>query len=110
MSSGPELHERQLRILRLLRECTARGLITWQPGEDDPDHYRTTSGPWAGYIQFKWVAFHGESGSDRDFVEVGHAGHHMAGTPGWWLTLEILAAGDVAYWRNHNQQPGVPAM
>ena len=98
------LYERQLVILRLLRGATKQGVVTWSQNEEDQDCYFTVSGPLETFIRYKWVTFNGDEGSDRDFVEIGVAGHHMAGTQGWWLATEILAAGDVDFWRNHNEQ------
>ncbi len=98
-----DIYELELTILRRLRDATEKGIIQWKRSEADEDHYFTASGPLQSHIQFKFVAFNGDHGSDRDFVEVGGAGHHMAGTPGWWLATEILAAGNVAYWPEHNR-------
>jgi hypothetical protein len=89
-----------LRVLRLLRDATERGIITWARSETDKDWYHTRSGPLNSHIHFKWPSYNGEVGSDRDFVEVGGAGRFMVGTPGWALALEILAAG-FAPWRRH---------
>jgi hypothetical protein len=77
----------QLRILRLTRDATAAGLITWVVMEVDNNWYYTDSGPIDSYIHFKWPSYNGEVGSDRDSVDVGHAGRFMIGTPGWDLAL-----------------------
>ncbi|CAN5896967.1 hypothetical protein BH23PLA1_BH23PLA1_04150 [soil metagenome] len=86
------LFDLQLQILRLMRDATAVGIITWETSASDSDLYSTTSGPIQSWIEFKWPSYHGAVGSDRDFVEVGGAGRFMIGTPGWLLSLEILAA------------------
>jgi hypothetical protein len=99
-----DISDLEFTILRALRDATSTGLIRWERSKLDEDHYFTTCGPLSSFIQFKWVSFNGDHGSDRDFVEVGGAGHRMAGTRGWWLVTEILAAGNVAYWRDHNQR------
>ena len=97
MSSIDEL---QLQILRLIRDATAAGLITWERSETDSEWYYTESGPIQSHIHFKWPAYNGDVGSDRDFVDVGGAGRFMIGTPGWMLALEILAAA-FEDWENH---------
>lgn len=104
IAPSDSIYERQLTILRLLRDATALGIVRWQQCETDEDRYFTDSGPIECDILFKWVAFHGDVGSDRDFVEIGLAGHHLAGTPGWWLVAEILAAGKVVGWDRHNRE------
>lgn len=97
------LHELQLRILGLMRDATAAGVIVWEVSEVDPDQFHTTAGPIQSWIQFKWPAYNGDVGSDRDFIEVGGAGRFMIGTPGWNLALEILAAG-FEEWRFHEEK------
>ena len=97
MSSIDEL---QLQILCLMRDATAAGLITWAQSETDSEWFYTESGPIQSYIHFKWPAYNGAVGSDRDFVDVGGAGRFMIGTPGWTLALEILAAG-LEDWESH---------
>jgi hypothetical protein len=97
------VHDQQLKILTLLLEATSRGLLKWEQSTEDNDHYFTTAGPVETYMQFKWVAFNGDHGSDRDFVEIGAAGHHFAGSPGWWLATEILVAANIDHWQSHNK-------
>lgn len=98
------LDELQLEILRLMRDATAAGALAWEMSESDRDWFYTTgSGPLESYIHFKWPAYNGAVGSDRDFVEVGAAGRFMIGTPGWSMALEILAAG-LEDWKDHVEQ------
>jgi len=94
------LDDLQLQILRLMRDATASGVITWAQSDANADWFYTQSGPIESYIHFKWPAYNDEVGSDRDFVDVGGAGRFMIGTPGWTLALEILAAG-LDEWENH---------
>jgi hypothetical protein len=92
--------EWQLRVLRLMREATAAGVIRWVRSPTDPDWFSTTPGPIQSFIRFKWPSYNGDTSSDRDFVEVDGAGRFMIGTPGWVLALEILGAG-LDDWREH---------
>jgi hypothetical protein len=100
LASSDEL---QLQVLRLMRDATAAGIITWEVSESNRDWFYTATGPIQTYIQFKWPSYNGDVGSDRDFVEVDAAGRFMIGTPGWSLALEILAAG-FEDWRAHVAQ------
>jgi hypothetical protein len=94
------LDELQLQILRLMRDATAAGVITWGQSDTDKEWFYTESGPIQSYIHFKWPSYNGDVGSDRDFVEVNGAGRFMIGTQGWTLALEILAAGSED-WARH---------
>ncbi|WP_406699108.1 hypothetical protein V5E97_09530 [Singulisphaera sp. Ch08] len=95
------LYEVQLRRLRLIRDATAAGLICWQRSEDDQDYFNSVSDLIATYIQFRFPSYNDDVGSDRDYVRIGED-RFMIGTPGWWLVVEILAAG-LPDWRNHLQ-------
>ena len=95
------LYEKQLQILRLIRDATNVGLFQWQQSETDKDWYFSKTGPIENaYIHFKWPAYNGEVGSDRDFVEVSGS-RFMIGTEGFELALEILAAA-FPDWKGHN--------
>jgi hypothetical protein len=85
--------------LRLLRDATAAGLLKWEQG-DDSDWFHADSAAYSDYIQFRYPSYNDGFGSDRDYVQVGRVGRFMIGTPGWWLVLEILAAG-IPEWADH---------
>jgi hypothetical protein len=89
----PSLDEWQLRVLRLMRDATAAGVLRWVCSPTDPDWFDTAPGPIQSFIRFKWPSYNGDVSSARDFVEVDGAGRFMIGTPGWSLALEILGAG-----------------
>ena len=91
MEAEPSIDECQCRVLQLMRDATAAGVVKWS--EADQDRFDTVSGPIQSYIQFKWPSFNGDASSDRDFVEVEGVGRFMIGTPGYSLALEILGAG-----------------
>ena len=98
MEAEPSIDECQCRVLQLMRDATAAGVVKWS--EADQDRFDTVSGPIQSYIQFKWPSFNGDASSDRDFVEVEGVGRFMIGTPGYSLALEILGAG-LDNWARH---------
>ncbi len=94
-----QLHEVQLTLLRLIRDATAAGLIRWVRSEEDQNWFHSESDLISTYIQFRFPSYNDDIGSDRDYVRIGDD-RFMIGTPGWWLVLEILAAG-LPGWRDH---------
>ncbi len=86
-------------ILEKLRDATAKSIVTWKRAEA-PDEFVGQCGKQTFLIKFKYPAYNGDEGSDRDYVEVhtfDHARRFMAGTEGWHLALEVLAAGVPGY-------------
>jgi len=94
--------ELELQVLRLIRDATAAGLIRWRKNGHYDDLFDAESDVYHGYIQFRFPAYNDDAGgSDRDYVRVGEH-RFMIGTAGWWLALEILAAG-MPDWQEHLQ-------
>jgi len=97
------MEELQLQLLRLMRDATAAGLIRWRQNQFDPEEFEAQSDvdcvQHHSRIWFRYPAYNDDVGSDRDYVSVG-ADRFMIGTAGWWLALEILAAG-MPEWREH---------
>jgi hypothetical protein len=86
-------------ILEKLRDATARSIVTWKRAEDS-DEFVGECGKHSFLIKFKYPAYGGDEGSDRDYVEVhtfDHVRRFMVGTEGWHLALEVLAAGVPEY-------------
>jgi hypothetical protein len=86
-------------ILEKVRRATSAGLVEWSRAED-PDEFIGRAGEHTFLIKFKYPAYNADEASDRDYVEVHvfRSGHRfMVGTTGWYLTLEILAAGIPEY-------------
>src|SRR5438045_3634823 len=50
----PSLDGMQLEVLRLMRDATAAGVISWEVSESDNNWYYTHGGPIDSYIHFKW--------------------------------------------------------
>lgn len=101
----PEIDRLEVRLLELIRDATAAGIIRWEATKRNPDLYTAKNTPLRFrncHIRFKWPAYNGDDGSDRDFVEVDQVGRFMIGTPGWELALAILAAAFPS-WADHQE-------
>ncbi len=99
MSSLLALH---ISILEKVRDASLAGVIQWEASEDS-DVFIGRSGAHVFMIKYKYPAYNADEGSDRDYVEVhafGRIHRFMVGTPGWYLALEVLAAG-IPHYREH---------
>src|SRR2546425_9018248 len=102
MASMAALLEKSHAILAKIRDATARGIIRWERCKDPTEFVGHV---WSEefFLKFKYPAYNADEGSDNDFVAVyafGAGRRFMAGTEGWHLAGEILAAAFPDY-RDH---------
>jgi hypothetical protein len=98
------MHQKQLELLKLLRDGTRTGRVIWRR-EDDASHHSEMAGLRCS-LRFKHPLLAGDNGSDADAVQVianGTLWTFYTGTEGFELVGEILSA---AYpeMLEHNQQ------
>src|SRR5688572_22499025 len=62
------MHQKQLELLKLLRDATRSGRIVWQ--RDDIDSHRTEVAGLHCSIRFKHPLLAGDEGSDADAVQI----------------------------------------
>jgi hypothetical protein len=98
------MHQKQLELLKLLRDATRSGRATWQR-DGTASHY-TDLADLRCSLRFKHPLLAGDDGSDADVVEV-TAGQTVwtfyGGTEGFDLVGEILTAAYPEI-RQHNQK------
>jgi hypothetical protein len=98
------MHQKQLELLKLLREATRDGRAVWKR-DDSASHHTELAGLRCS-LRFKHPLLARDDGSDADAVEV-TAGPtvwtYYCGTEGFDLVGEILTAAYPEI-RDHNQQ------
>jgi hypothetical protein len=98
------MHQKQLELLKLLRDATRSGRAAWKRESDVAHHTELAGLPCS--LRFKHPLLAGDDGSDADAVEVtaGQAAWTFySGTEGFDLVREILTAAYPEI-REHNQQ------
>src|SRR5215475_8890156 len=98
------MHQKQLELLKLLRDATRNGRAVWQ--RDDNASHHTELADLRCSLRFKHPVLAGDDGSDADAVEV-TVGETVwtlyGGTEGFDVVGEILTAAYPEI-REHNQQ------
>ena len=98
------MHQKQLELLKLLRDATRNGQAAWKR-DGSASHHTELAGLQCS-LRFKHPLLAGHEGSDADAVEV-TAGQTVwtfySGTEGFDLVGEILTAAYPEI-RDHNQQ------
>jgi hypothetical protein len=98
------MHQKQIELLRLLREATRNGQAVWRRADDDSHHTELAGVPCS--LRFKHPLLAGDDGSDADAAEItanGTVWTFYAGTEGFNLIGEILIAAYPEI-RQHDQQ------
>src|SRR5262245_52908802 len=98
------MHQKQIELLKLLRDATRNGRVTWQ--HLDASSHHAVLGDLKCSLRFKHPLLAGDDGSDADAVEV-TVDHSVwtvyTGSEGFDLVGEILAAAYPEI-HKHNQQ------
>src|SRR5947207_3645415 len=98
------MHQKQLELLKLLRDATRNGRAAWTR-DDSASHHTELAGLQCS-LRFKHPLLAGDDGSDADAVEVtadGTVWTFYTGTEGFDLVGEILTAAYPEI-REHDQQ------